>query len=95
MKPVIWLDRAVQDLMVVGQYIAQRNKQAAYNTLLRIKAAGDSLSLNPNLGREGRIQDTRELVITGLPYILPYRVTGDNIQILAVMHTSRKWPEGI
>ena len=47
----------------------------------------------PLSGRSGRIEGTRELVIPGLPYIIPYRLAGDEIQILSVIHTSRKWPE--
>jgi plasmid stabilization system protein ParE len=49
----------------------------------------------PQLGRVGRVEGTRELVLTGTHYILPYRLNGQKIQILAVFHTSRKWPDGL
>ena len=51
------------------------------------------LAEHPGIGRTGRVEGTRELVIPGLPYILPYQVEDRVIRILAVMHTSRKWPE--
>jgi toxin ParE1/3/4 len=44
------------------------------------------------MGRPGRIEGTRELVITGTPFIVTYRIRRNDLQILAVMHTSRKWP---
>ncbi len=48
---------------------------------------------NPGLGRTGRVENTKELVLTGTNYILPYRVVKEQIQILAVFHTSREWPD--
>ena len=37
-------------------------------------------------------QLTRELVIGSLPYVIPYRVRDGDIEILRVLHTSRRWP---
>ena len=93
MKPVIWLHEAAQDLKIIGSYIAQENPKAAYEVLVKIKTAADSLSYNPEIGRVGRVVGTRELIISSIPYILAYIVTKQNIQILAVLHTSRKWPD--
>ena len=45
------------------------------------------------MGRIGRVYGTRELVVTGTPFILPYRISGQHIQILAVFHGARQWPE--
>ena len=94
MRAVIWLDEALEDLKIIGAFIRKDSTtKAAYEVLSRIKAAADSLSYYPEIGRPGRIPGTRELVVNELPYILPYQVTGKNIRILAVMHTSRKWPD--
>lgn len=54
--------------------------------------AASQLEKFPFSGREGRVEGTRELVVPGLPYILPYRIEGEDIQIASVIHTSRKWP---
>jgi toxin ParE1/3/4 len=93
MKSVVWLDEAVADLRAIGEYIARDNAEAAYRVMRRIKAAADTLADSPEMGRPGRVEGTRELVISDLPYILPYQITDDAIRILAVMHTSRKWPD--
>ncbi|ETW95415.1 MAG: hypothetical protein ETSY1_30775 [Candidatus Entotheonella factor] len=49
---------------------------------------------HPHLGRVGRVADTRELVITDTPYIVPYMVSEDRIILLRVLHGAQQWPEG-
>ena len=92
MMHVVWLEEAVNDLKMIGDYIAEEDKEAAYRVLTQIQAAADSLSRHPEIGRPGRVEKTRELVIAGLPYILPYYIKKKEVRILAVLHTSRKWP---
>jgi toxin ParE1/3/4 len=46
----------------------------------------------PNSGRLGRVPNTRELVVTGSPYFLPYRIAGEAIHILRVLHGAGRWP---
>ncbi|MCH6581323.1 MAG: type II toxin-antitoxin system RelE/ParE family toxin [Nitrospinae bacterium] len=89
---VVWLEDAVNDLKMIGDYIAEDDPEAAYRVLTQIQAAADSLSRHPEMGRPGRVEKTRELVISGLPYILPYYIKKNEVRILAVLHTSRKWP---
>lgn len=93
MSAVIWLDEALEDLKSIGDYIAQENTEAAYTVLIKIKGTANSLSLHPEIGRTGRVNGTREIAVSDLPYILAYQITDKDIRILAVMHTSRKWPE--
>ena len=52
------------------------------------------LTRHPDLGRPGRVPGTREPVLPHFPYILPYRVKEQRVEILRVFHASRKWPEG-
>jgi len=47
----------------------------------------------PGMGRVGRLLGTRELIIPGTPYIIPYRVKHHNVEILRVLHTAMEWPE--
>ena len=76
-----------------ASYIAQDNPKAAAEFVLHLRDSTLMLGEQPNLGRPGRIPGTRELVISNLPYILPYRVRNDAVEILRVFHTARKWPE--
>jgi toxin ParE1/3/4 len=90
---VVWLKESTDDLKEIGHHIEKDNPIAAYQVLVKIKASGDSLLHNPELGRVGRVKSTRELIVAGLPYILPYYIKKNQIRILAVMHASRKWPD--
>jgi toxin ParE1/3/4 len=86
------LDRTRQDLREIFSYIAKENPRSARALLAEIKERVGVLIDQPQLGRTGSVEGTRELVLTGTSYILPYRVQGQLIQILAVFHGARKWP---
>lgn len=88
-----WLSEAVGDLIGIREYIAQDSPASAEGVAERILSTVDYLRSHPGIGRAGRVPGTREIIIPGLPYIVPYRVRGHNIEILGVLHTSRKWPE--
>jgi len=45
------------------------------------------------MGRPGRIEGTRELVVSGTPYIAAYRIVGDTVRVLRVLHGAQQWPE--
>lgn len=90
---ICWFERAVQSLQEIVAFIALDNPHAAYETALRIKTAADILADHPHIGRQGRVKNTRELVVAGTPYILPYRIVGGEIQVLHVLHGARKWPD--
>jgi toxin ParE1/3/4 len=61
--------------------------------LERIQQAAAILVHHPLAGRAGRIPGTRELVVPGTPWIIPYRVRQGFVDILAVIHGARKWPD--
>lgn len=88
-----WRPRARQDLRGIIQFIAKDNRarSKAFGKLLQVKVA--RLALFPNLGRPGRIENTRELIVHP-NYIVFYRVLEDArvVQILRVKHAARQWP---
>lgn len=66
---------------------------AARTVVQRVIAAVDQLSEQPAMGRPGRVPGTRELVVPRTPFIVPYRVRKEHLEVLAVLHSSRRWPE--
>jgi toxin ParE1/3/4 len=90
---VRWLDDALADVAEIYRYIAADDRRAAGRVVQRIRAAVGLLAKMPHRGRPGRWSGTRELVILRTPYIVPYRVQGDLIEILRVFHGARRWPE--
>jgi len=91
---VKWIRRALRDLDEVEAYIARDNPAAAAEVALNIARAVSLLQEQPGLGRAGRVPGTRELVIPDSPYIVPYRVKDNIVQVLRVYHASRRWPGG-
>jgi toxin ParE1/3/4 len=88
-----WLDDALTDVTEVYRYIADDDARAAARVLERIRTAVRLLAAVPHRGRPGRWPGTRELVVPRTPYIVPYRVRGEIIEILRVFHSARRWPD--
>jgi len=88
-----WTRPALADLEAIGDFVARDNPQAAERLVARILSAVDALRDHPNLGRPGRIAGTGELVVADTPYVVPYRVADGDVQILAVFHGARRWPD--
>lgn len=68
-----WLNAALADLRAIKTYIAEENPEAASRVIASIRNETNILLNQPNLGRAGRISDTRELIIRQYPYIVAYR----------------------
>ena len=81
-------------LAALRAYIAQDDPAAAQRVALHIIRNVETLLPNgPEMGRPGRIPGTRELVIPRTPYIVPYRLVGNIIQVLRDFHGARRWPD--
>lgn len=83
---------ALAHLAEIGDYIAKDNRDAAKRVIQAIQNAVELLRDNPDLGRRGHLEATREIVIPRLPYYAAYRVTASAVEVFAVIHTSRSWP---
>lgn len=75
MNTVVCLNEALEDLKSWRlDYLAQENASTAAN-----------LSRNAEIDRSDCVFDTREIVMSDLPYILVYQITDRDIHILAVI----------
>jgi plasmid stabilization system protein ParE len=90
---VRWLRRALNNLDEEAAFIAQDSPKSAAAFVAHVLASAAMLAAQPQMGRPGRVPGTRELVVTRFPYILPYRVREQNVEILRVFHAARKWPQ--
>jgi toxin ParE1/3/4 len=87
-----WTPGARRDLEEIDAYIALDSPSAATRVSTAIFDQTDALAFHPHLGRPGRVPDTRELVINSTPYIVPYRVRDQVVELLAVIHGAQNWP---
>ena len=86
---IVWSETAIANLVEIREYIERDQPAAARRVAQRILVSVQRLSQQPNLGRPGREPDTRELIVAGMPYVVPYRVHRDRVAILAVLHASQ------
>ena len=90
---LIWLPRAQRELRHVCSYVADDDPIAAQLITQRLVTAVAHLSDFPHAGLLGRVSGTRELVVGNTPYIVPYQIDGEDIIVLAVILSRRRWPE--
>ncbi|PHU99802.1 type II toxin-antitoxin system RelE/ParE family toxin [Iodobacter sp. BJB302] len=90
---IVWLTRARVARENAIEFIAQENLTAALNQLDEIERQVDLLLDHPKLGRAGRVKGTRELVVSRTPFIALYRIVGDEIQVMNLLHGAQQWPK--
>ena len=86
-----WTPTALRDLMSLHAYISPDNPTAADAEVERILAGIAALSQHPEMGRGGRVPGTRELVAP--PFVIAYRARRAAVEILAIIHGARRWPD--
>jgi toxin ParE1/3/4 len=89
---VVWSRRAIRHLIYLREYIEKDSEQNAALVANRILKAVDLLQSQPEMGRPGRLVGTRELVVPGTPYVIPYWVRRKRLELIAVFHGRQKWP---
>ena len=87
-----WTQAALTDIAAAGDWIATDNPDAAERMAGRVGEAVEVLIDFPASGRPGRLRDTREIVVSGTPFIVIYQVRSDVLQILRLLHHARRWP---
>ena len=90
-----WSLLAQADRASIFDYIEADSPQAAIAVDDRIRVQAEVLVQFPESGRRGRVEGTRELVIPRTPYIAAYRIAGDTVRILRLLHGARQWPEAM
>ena len=92
-----WTNLANTDLENIETYIREDNSPSvAIDVVLEIiDKAQQILPQHPGAGRQGRVKNTRELVIDGLPFVVIYReqLSENRIEILRVLHDAQQWPK--
>lgn len=87
-----WLPEADRNRESQLAYIAERNPWAAIAMGDAIEAAVARLAHYPQSAPRGRVLGTRELVVTGTPYVVVYRIESSAVVILRLLHGAQRWP---
>lgn len=93
LRRLVYPRRYSRRLEDIYERISADNPAAAPRMIERIRTAVERLRQFPEIGRPSRVQGTRQLVISGTPYIVPYRVDSDAVQIITILHSAQPWPD--
>lgn len=88
---VRWSPTALRDIESLHSYVADDSLPAAITAVERILSALEALSRYPEMGRAGRVAGTRELIV--FPYLIAYRLKRGAIEVVSILHGSRRWPD--
>ena len=91
---IVWLPFAQRDLTSIFEYYeSAASKEVANRVLQRIVRNASALADNPYLGHPSASTDgVHEFQVARLPYLLPYRVVDERVEILRVFHESQDRP---
>ena len=87
-----WTGEAADDLEHIANYLLAHPPNRAEDLIRAVYDAPSDLLTFPNRGRQGKKEGTRELVLSPLPYIVVYKVLGDVIFVVRILHGAQKWP---
>lgn len=82
----------MRNLDAEAEFIAEDDATAARVVVELVLSAAAMLASQPGPGRPGRVANRRELVVLKTRDIVPYRVRGETVAELRVVHTSRRLP---
>ena len=91
MNRLTWRPMALADRDDIMVYIAQDNPVAAVDLDLEFEAKAENARMRPKLYKAGRVKGTREIVVRP-NYVMVYRITGDVVEVLRVLHAAQQWP---
>ena len=92
---LVWSAFALSDRDGIFTHIEADNPTAAITVDERIVAAAGRIQNFPESGRPGRIAGTRELIVSGTPYVAAYAVTETTVRVLRVLHGAQQWPDAL
>lgn len=84
---------AANQLANIFDHISDDNPSAAARTVQRIHQAIRRIAKMPYAGRIGRVHGTREIAVSGTPYMVAYSIVENQVHVLAILHGAQQWPE--
>ena len=87
---VVWLSQALENLQEIKKYIEAESPQSAKIVADQIKKTVSFLQENPHIGKPSLVGGFREIQVSKLPFVIPYKVIDNTIIIVRVFHTKQK-----
>jgi toxin ParE1/3/4 len=85
-----WTPPAARDMQGISDYLKDHSPRYRQPTMRKLYEKIRALKETPNIRRPGRIEGTRELLFSPMPYIVVYRVIEHTIEIYGASGTPRR-----
>lgn len=93
MKELIWSVSAETDLYEIADHYAQFDPSLPDLILRRIADAPLILLDNPWIGPPAGHYELRKWLVRKTPFLLLYRVAGESVEVVRVVHSASDWQE--
>jgi toxin ParE1/3/4 len=90
---LILLPRVAPDSAHEVTYLTDQHPFAAEGFRLAIIASLRLIERNNAVGRHSQTAGIREWSVPDGPYVIPYRIKDQDVEILRIWHTSRRQPK--
>jgi addiction module RelE/StbE family toxin len=87
-----WTEAATEDMERIADYLIEQFPLHAPRIVNEIYEAATKRLSFPAMGRPGRAEDTRELILAPMPYLIIYTITSETIHIVRILHGAQRWP---
>jgi toxin ParE1/3/4 len=91
-RSVSWHPDAIAAVKSAADFGSSRWPSEASQLAAYLVAAVEQVQLFPDSGRVGRVDGTRELVLSKYPLMVVYTVLPTSVEVLDVVHLRQKWP---
>lgn len=91
MKRLRWTNLTLEDLEQLRDYLRLRDPAAARRVVEAVRERAKLLKQHPMAGPPLDVGNARKLSVGRYPYLLVYRVSGDEVIILRVYHAAESW----
>lgn len=86
---IIYSSKAGADYNEIMDYYEEISPEIAENFSYNLNSAIELICKNPFIGREIENKNEREWPLKGWPYLIPYKIKGNELHIIRIYHTSR------
>ena len=89
---IFWEEKALNDREHIFDYLSQYNPEAALKTDDIIETRTEALLTYPRMGVARPNLPGRLLIITEISMIVVYKIEGNSIRVLRVLHQKQQFP---
>ena len=90
---IFWSAGSIRQIKEIAKYIEPESASGGAVVRRRILKTAWKVGQAPYSGGVGRVEGTREVVVPRSPCLVVYQISAHSVEIVAIWHAARLWPE--